>query len=169
MDLDFKWRVFCLLQALSEELRVLPWCIPVSTTESCFNSQLWKARNTLDRLHFPIWGFKQERKLWAGITFIQSESLLCDVIIPPENSVVNGPACKCQQTFPEWKVWLIAMMETDFIFRPTPAKSNFQLILPSEEPSVRARYTWGKGKFHCVKKKTTKKTTKSNHPCQLQL
>lgn len=61
--------------------------------------------------------------------------------IPPENSVELCPACKCQQTFPEWKVWLLAMIETDFIVIPAGAKSNFQLILPIEEPSVRAMYT----------------------------
>lgn len=60
---------------------------------------------------------------------------------PPENSVVMWPARKCQQTFPEKKVWLLAMIETDFIFIPAEAKSNFQLILPTEDPSVRAMYT----------------------------
>lgn len=66
-------------------------------------------------------------------------------IIPPVNSVVTCSACECQHTLPEWKVWLLAMIETVFIFSPAGAKSNFQLILPEEEPSVRAKYTWKMG------------------------
>lgn len=36
------------------------------------------------------------------------------------------------------------MIETDLIFIPTGAKSNFQPTRPTEEPSVRAMYTWRK-------------------------
>ena len=61
--------------------------------------------------------------------------------VPPQNSVVVRPDCKDQQTFPVWKVWLLVLIETDFIFIPTAAKSNFQLIRPVEEPSVREMYT----------------------------
>lgn len=61
--------------------------------------------------------------------------------IPPENSVLILPDCKCQETFPVWKLWLQAMTETAFIFIPTGAKSNFQLTDPVEDPSVRDMYT----------------------------
>lgn len=70
------------------------------------------------------------------------------MMIPPANSAITWSARECQQTFPEWKVWLLAMTETDFIFSPAGAKSIFQLILPNDEPSVRAKYTWsGEGHF----------------------
>ncbi len=49
---------------------------------------------------------------------------------------------KLQRTLPEWKVWLNARTEADFIFIPTGAQLNFQLILPKDEPSVRAKYTY---------------------------
>lgn len=64
------------------------------------------------------------------------------MMIPPVNSAITWSAWECQQTVPDWKVWLLAMIETDFIFSPAGAKSNFQLILPIDEPSVRAKYTW---------------------------
>lgn len=63
------------------------------------------------------------------------------VTVPPENSVVVWPDCKYQQTLPVSKVWLLALIETDFTFISTAEKSNFQLIRPIEEPSVRAMYT----------------------------
>lgn len=66
------------------------------------------------------------------------------VSVPPLNFAVTCSALACQQTVPEWKVWLLAMIETDLIFSPAGAKSNFQLILPNDEPSVRAKYTWEK-------------------------
>lgn len=53
--------------------------------------------------------------------------------------MVVAPACRRQQTLPDWKVWLLAAMETDLIFRPAGRKSNFQLTLPWAEPSVLAR------------------------------
>lgn len=63
-------------------------------------------------------------------------------VVPAVNSATAWSALACQQTVPEWKVWLLAMMETDLIFSPAGAKSNFQLIVPDGEPSVRAKYTW---------------------------
>ena len=65
------------------------------------------------------------------------------VSVPPVNAAVLSPACRVQQTLPEWKVSLLAEMETEETFIPAEEKSNFQLTFPEEEPSVRAKYTWG--------------------------
>lgn len=62
--------------------------------------------------------------------------------IPPGKSTVFRAERKLQRTLPEWKVWLKARTDADLIFVPTEAQSNFQLIFPKEDPSVRARYTY---------------------------
>lgn len=63
-------------------------------------------------------------------------------VLPPGTSLLLSPAWTCHLTFPEWKVVLLTLMETDWIVIPAGAKSNFQLILPTDESSVRAMYTW---------------------------
>lgn len=140
MDEDLKWRLVWILQTLSEKLRVLPWCLPFATTKFCCNDELWGATHVLERLHPPIWTQTYEVK--SLDSHFTPSCFLKECYTPPENSVVNWPACRSQQTFPEWKVWLLALIETDFTVIPVAAKSNFQLILPIAESSVRAMYTW---------------------------
>lgn len=72
--------------------------------------------------------------------------------IPPENSVVVVSDCKSQLTWPKLNVWLLALIETDLTLNFAGPMSNFQLICPTEEPSIRAIYAYRK-KYGSVEEK----------------